>query len=157
MRGTGNGRFIIIGENIHTTRVIRRNAPSVETDELKPAPRRNLGQLVRDLETWRKLAETTPHAELAHSQHRPPFEQIEGPGLRVRTAPPAVELPGAIRHPDEQERSGVVVTDAGEHEIRHVGARDKQHKPNRAQQDEKPNAPSSCSKYSRERTANSSR
>jgi DNA helicase-2/ATP-dependent DNA helicase PcrA len=37
----------------------------VETDELKPAPRRNLGQLVRDLETWRKLAETTPHAELA--------------------------------------------------------------------------------------------
>ena len=37
----------------------------VETDELKPAPRRNLGQLVRDLETWRKLSETTPHAELA--------------------------------------------------------------------------------------------
>jgi DNA helicase-2/ATP-dependent DNA helicase PcrA len=37
----------------------------VETDELKPAPRRNLGQVVRDLETWRKLAETTPHAELA--------------------------------------------------------------------------------------------
>jgi DNA helicase-2/ATP-dependent DNA helicase PcrA len=37
----------------------------VETDELKPAPRRNLGQLVRDLETWRKLAESTPHAELA--------------------------------------------------------------------------------------------
>jgi DNA helicase-2/ATP-dependent DNA helicase PcrA len=37
----------------------------VETDELKPAPRRNLGQLVRDLQTWRKLAETTPHAELA--------------------------------------------------------------------------------------------
>ncbi|HET6619647.1 MAG TPA: UvrD-helicase domain-containing protein, partial [Dongiaceae bacterium] len=37
----------------------------VETDELKPAPRRNLGQLVRDLETWRQLAETTPHPELA--------------------------------------------------------------------------------------------
>jgi len=37
----------------------------VETDELKPAPRRTLGQLVRDLENWRKLAETTPHAELA--------------------------------------------------------------------------------------------
>ena len=37
----------------------------VETDELKPAPRRALGQLVRDLENWRKLAETTPHAELA--------------------------------------------------------------------------------------------
>jgi DNA helicase-2/ATP-dependent DNA helicase PcrA len=37
----------------------------VETDELKPAPRRNLGQLVRDLQTWRRLAETTPHAELA--------------------------------------------------------------------------------------------
>ena len=25
--------FVIVGENIHTTRVIRRNAPSVETDE----------------------------------------------------------------------------------------------------------------------------
>jgi len=37
----------------------------VETDELKPAPRRALGQVVRDLENWRKLAETTPHAELA--------------------------------------------------------------------------------------------
>jgi DNA helicase-2/ATP-dependent DNA helicase PcrA len=37
----------------------------VETDELKPAPRRTLGQLIRDLENWRKLAETTPHAELA--------------------------------------------------------------------------------------------
>ncbi|HEY1382461.1 MAG TPA: UvrD-helicase domain-containing protein [Dongiaceae bacterium] len=37
----------------------------VETDELKPAPRRTLGQLVRDLENWRRLAETTPHAELA--------------------------------------------------------------------------------------------
>jgi DNA helicase-2/ATP-dependent DNA helicase PcrA len=37
----------------------------VETDELKPAPRRTLGQLVRDFENWRKLAETTPHAELA--------------------------------------------------------------------------------------------
>ncbi|WP_119300229.1 ATP-dependent helicase [Dongia deserti] len=37
----------------------------VETDELKPAPRRSLGQLMRDLETWRNLAETTPHAELA--------------------------------------------------------------------------------------------
>ena len=37
----------------------------VETDELKPAPRRALGQLMRDFETWRKLAETTPHAELA--------------------------------------------------------------------------------------------
>jgi len=37
----------------------------VETDELKPAPRRTLGQLVRDLENWRKLNETTPHAELA--------------------------------------------------------------------------------------------
>jgi len=37
----------------------------VETDELKPAPRRTLGQLIRDLENWRKLAETTPYAELA--------------------------------------------------------------------------------------------
>ena len=37
----------------------------VETDELKPAPRRTLGQLVRALENWRKLNETTPHAELA--------------------------------------------------------------------------------------------
>ncbi len=37
----------------------------VETDELKPAPRRALGQLVRDLENWRTLADTTPHAELA--------------------------------------------------------------------------------------------
>ena len=37
----------------------------VETDELKPAPRRALGQLVRDLQNWRKLADTTPHAELA--------------------------------------------------------------------------------------------
>jgi ATP-dependent DNA helicase UvrD/PcrA len=36
----------------------------VETDELKPAARRSLGQLVRDLENWRKLADTTPHAEL---------------------------------------------------------------------------------------------
>jgi cobalamin-dependent methionine synthase I len=33
MSATGNGRFIIIGENIHTTRVIRRNAQSVEPDE----------------------------------------------------------------------------------------------------------------------------
>src|SRR4029453_12476578 len=37
----------------------------VETDELKPAPRRGLGQLMRDFENWRKMAETTPHAELA--------------------------------------------------------------------------------------------
>jgi DNA helicase-2/ATP-dependent DNA helicase PcrA len=48
--------------NISSPEAARR---IVETDELKPAPRRNLGQLVRDLETWRKLAETTPHAELA--------------------------------------------------------------------------------------------
>jgi len=37
----------------------------VETDELKPAPRRTLTQLVRDLERWRALVETTAHTELA--------------------------------------------------------------------------------------------
>jgi DNA helicase-2/ATP-dependent DNA helicase PcrA len=37
----------------------------VETDELKPAPRRTLGQLIRDLENWRNLAQGMPHAELA--------------------------------------------------------------------------------------------
>lgn len=37
----------------------------VETDELKPAPRRTLTQLVRDLERWRAMAETTAHTELA--------------------------------------------------------------------------------------------
>ncbi|MEZ5830229.1 MAG: UvrD-helicase domain-containing protein [Dongiaceae bacterium] len=39
----------------------------VESDELKPAARRSLGQLVRDFETWRNLAEATPHAELAQT------------------------------------------------------------------------------------------
>ncbi len=37
----------------------------VDTDELKPAPRRTLTQLVRDLERWRAMADTTAHAELA--------------------------------------------------------------------------------------------
>ncbi|HET6156925.1 MAG TPA: UvrD-helicase domain-containing protein [Dongiaceae bacterium] len=50
------------GLNVSLPEAARR---IVETDELKPAPRRTLGQLVRDLENWRKLAETTPHAELA--------------------------------------------------------------------------------------------
>jgi DNA helicase-2/ATP-dependent DNA helicase PcrA len=37
----------------------------IETDELKPAPRRTLTQLMRDLERWRALVETTAHTELA--------------------------------------------------------------------------------------------
>ncbi len=37
----------------------------IDTDELKPAPRRTLTQLVRDLERWRAMADTTAHAELA--------------------------------------------------------------------------------------------
>src|SRR6202008_2777412 len=37
----------------------------VEAAELTPGARRTLGQLMRDLENWRKLNETTPHAELA--------------------------------------------------------------------------------------------
>ena len=37
----------------------------VETDELKPAPRRTLGQLMSDLARWRGMVETTAHAELA--------------------------------------------------------------------------------------------
>jgi len=37
----------------------------IETDELKPAPRRTLTQLVRDLERWRAMVETTAHTELA--------------------------------------------------------------------------------------------
>jgi DNA helicase-2/ATP-dependent DNA helicase PcrA len=48
--------------NVSTPEAARR---IVETDELKPAARRALGQLMRDLETWRRQAETTPHAELA--------------------------------------------------------------------------------------------
>ena len=37
----------------------------IETDELKPTPRRTLTQLVRDLERWRAMVETTAHTELA--------------------------------------------------------------------------------------------
>ncbi|MGH6893170.1 MAG: ATP-dependent helicase [Dongiaceae bacterium] len=50
------------GLNVSLPEAARR---IVETDELKPAPRRTLGQLVRDLEHWRKLADDAPHAELA--------------------------------------------------------------------------------------------
>ncbi|NIA68656.1 UvrD-helicase domain-containing protein [Pelagibius litoralis] len=66
-RGLGNATLQLLyrtarAGNIPLTLAVRR---LVETDELRPAARRALGNLLRDFDRWRAMVETTPHPELA--------------------------------------------------------------------------------------------
>ncbi|WP_422365364.1 ATP-dependent helicase [Pelagibius sp.] len=66
-RGLGNATLQLLYQtaragNVPLTLAVRR---LVETDELRPAARRALGNLLRDFDRWRDMVETTPHPELA--------------------------------------------------------------------------------------------
>ncbi len=50
------------GEGISLTRAIKK---LIETDEIKPKPRKTLANFLLDFERWRGLADMAPHAELA--------------------------------------------------------------------------------------------
>ena len=68
-RGIGNTSLRAIhrlsrGKDISLTAAARL---LVETDELKLAPRRALGNLLADFERWRVLAESVPHRELTET------------------------------------------------------------------------------------------
>ncbi|MEQ8354902.1 MAG: UvrD-helicase domain-containing protein [Kiloniellaceae bacterium] len=66
-RGLGNATLQLLYKtaragNIPLTQAVRR---LIGTDELRPAARRALADLLNDFDRWRDLVETTPHPELA--------------------------------------------------------------------------------------------
>ncbi len=66
-RGLGNATLQLLYQtaragNVPLTLAVRR---LLDTDELRPAARRALGNLMADFDRWREMAETTPHPELA--------------------------------------------------------------------------------------------
>jgi len=66
-RGLGNATLQLLYQtaragNVPLTLAVRR---LIDTDELRPAARRGLTDLMKDFDRWRDMAETTPHPELA--------------------------------------------------------------------------------------------